>query len=247
MSRPHIAMRKIREVLRLTFGEELSLRLVGASLQIPPTTVADYVRRAKAANLTWPIPEGSSDNALDAMLFPTRQHVASDERPMPDWAKIHAELPRPHVTMMLLWHEYRELYPDGYGYSQFCAHYLCFAKTIDVVMRQEHKAGERLFVDLPGGKLPIYDVYRREVTSEAELFVAAMGASGLIYAEITPPQELIWWINAHVRAFVHIPLISDTESGVFGHLSMGVLTLCEECHAVPLSHLLLSLLWCAGA
>jgi hypothetical protein len=64
-------MRAIREVLRLTFGEGLSLRLVGASLQIPPTTVAEDVRRAKAANLTWPLPEGMSDNDLETLLLST--------------------------------------------------------------------------------------------------------------------------------------------------------------------------------
>lgn len=76
MPRPHISMRKIRDVVRLALHEGLSLRQTAASLQIPVTTVADHVRRAKAAGLSWPLPEGLDDVALEACcspLTPARQ------------------------------------------------------------------------------------------------------------------------------------------------------------------------------
>jgi transposase len=133
-------MRKIRDVIRLALGEGLSLREVGRSLDLPFTTVGDHVRRAVAAGLTWPLPAELDDRALEALLFPpvTPSNVA---RPMPDWAHIHAELRRKGVTLELLWLEYREQHPDGYGYSQFANLYRTFKGKVDVVMRQHHRAG----------------------------------------------------------------------------------------------------------
>jgi transposase len=192
-------MRKIRDVLRLTLGEGLSLRSTAASLQIPFTTVAEYARRAKASGITWPLPDELDDDALERMLF----HTAAPEpnRPLPDWKRTHVELRRPHVTLMLLWFEYREAHPDGYGYSQFCALYRRWQRHLDDVMRHEHKAGEKLFVDFAGDRIPLYDERRDKVVGEAELFVAALGASSYIYAEAFPSQELLYWVTGHVHAF----------------------------------------------
>src|SRR5438876_2355783 len=148
-------MRKIREVLRLSQHEGLSLREAAASLRLPFTTVGDHVRRARAAGLSWPLPDDLDDDALEARLFASAAPPA--DRPLPDWQQLHRELRRPAVTLALLWLEYREAHPDGYGYSQFCARYRAWQRGIDLVMRQEHKAGEKLFVDFPGQTIPIYD------------------------------------------------------------------------------------------
>jgi transposase len=196
-------MRKVRDVLRLRFHDELSLREVAASLQIPFTTVADHVKRASAAGLGWPLPEGMDDDALEDRLFASAA-PKTGTRPTPDWAKIHRELRRPHVTLMLLWFEYKETFPDGYEYSQFCVHYRRWRRHLDVVMRQEHKAGEKLFVDFPGQRIPIYDERTRAVVFEAELFVAVLGASSYLYAEALRSQELLHWISAHCHAFEFI-------------------------------------------
>ena len=201
MSRPHIAMRKIRDVLRLSIGEGLPLRQIGASLHIPATTAGDYVRRAKDAGLTWPLPDDLDDDSLESMLFGSPEPTSTQIRPMPDWAKIHLELRRPHVTRLLLWYEYKETFPNGIGYTQFCEHYRHFVSKVDVVMRQKHKAGERLYADFSGGKVPIYNNSRTELVTEAELFVSALGVSSLIYAEALPSQELMYWIDVHVRNF----------------------------------------------
>lgn len=200
MPRPHISMRKIREVLRLSQHEGLSLRQVAASLQLPFTTVGDHVRRARAAGLSWPLPEDLDDDALEARLFASAAPPA-DPRPLPEWQKVHRELRRPGVTLMLLWLEHREAHPDGYAYSQFCAHYRRWQRGIDLVMRQEHKAGEKLFVDFPGRTIPIYDDRTGERVLEAELFVAVLGASSYLYAEALPSQELMHWVAAHTHAF----------------------------------------------
>jgi len=197
--RPHISMRKIRDALRLNLGEGLSLRDVSASLQVPFTTVGDHVRRAKAAGLGWPLPEDLDDDGLEALLFSSA--APAQTRPVPDWAKVHVELRRPHVTLMLLWLEHKEAFPDSYAYSQFCEHYKRWRRGVDVVMRQEHKAGEKLFVDFPGRRIPVYDERTAEVVFEAELFVAVLGASSYLYAEALRSQELLHWVTGHVHAF----------------------------------------------
>ena len=198
MPRPHSAMRKIREIIRLRFGEGLSMRAVSASLQIPLTTVTDHVGRARCAGLSWPLPEDLDDEALEARLFAPAQPLRT--RPSPDWQKVHNELHRPGVTLMLLWFEYRECFPDGYAYSQFCEHYRRWRRHLDVVMRQSHKAGEKLFVDFPGDKIPIYDPATWEIAFEAELFVSVLGASSYLYAEAVRSQRLEHWVAAHVKA-----------------------------------------------
>ncbi len=202
MPRPHIAMRKIRDVLRLRHGEQLSIRQIGRSLELPHTTVADCLRRADRAQLSWPLPEGIGDDELEARLYGfSRPSTAS--RPLPDWKKIDKELKRPHVTLALLWLEYRETHPDGYAYSQFCELYRRFKRGLEVSMRQSHKAGERCFVDFPGATIPIYDEATGELSFDAELFVAVLGASSYTYAEAVASQRLEPFIAAHVHAFAY--------------------------------------------
>ena len=156
MPRPRVDMRKIREVLRLTFGEGLSRRQVGAAAGVPFTTVSDYVGRAVAAGVSWPLPEGLDDAGLEALLYPPAVPPAV-ARPAPDFDRVHRELRRKNVTLQLLWLEYREQNPDGYGYSQFCNLYRRWRGGIDVTMRQVHRAGEKLFAGFPGDTLPVWD------------------------------------------------------------------------------------------
>jgi len=115
--RPRLAMRKVRDILRLAWGQGLSRRQVGASLGIPFTTVADHLRRASEAGLSWPLPDGLDDAALEAILFAREPAPPTEARPVPDWRVVHRELRRPGVTLMLLWLEYKEANPDdGYSY-----------------------------------------------------------------------------------------------------------------------------------
>jgi transposase len=200
MPRPRLAMRNVREVLRLALGQGLSVRDVASSLGVARSTVSDHLRRSKEAGLSWPLPDDLSDSALEHLLFPAPAPV-STSRPLPDWKQVHKELRRKGVTLMLLWLEYRDAHPDGYGYSQFCYRYQQFCSTVDVVMRQEHRAGEKCFVDFPGQTLSIYDRKTGAVNFEAELFVAVLGASNYLYSEAVRSQDLGSWIAAHVNAF----------------------------------------------
>ena len=199
MPRPRSAMRKIREILRLALGEGLSRRATGAATGLPYTTVSDHLVRAARAGLSWPLPDGMDDAQLEARLFARAEPPPSASRPLPDWPLVHRELRRKGMTLQLLHMEYKERQPDGYQYTQFCRHYRAWQRHLDVVMRQEHRAGEKLFVDFAGQTLPIVDPDTGEVR-QAQLFVAVLGASSYTYAEALPSQELPHWIAAHVHA-----------------------------------------------
>jgi transposase len=194
-----LSMRKIKEVLRLKFELKLGDRQIARSCGINHNTVGDYMRRAKAAGLDrWPLPTELDDAAIEARLFPPRTALAP-VRPAPDWATIHDELRSKHVTLLLLWQEYKLANPDGYSYSRFCELYQDWSGKLDVVLRQEHLAGEKLFVDYAGATVPIIDSKTGEV-QEASIFVAVLGASSYTYAEATWKQDLPCWIGSHIRA-----------------------------------------------
>lgn len=136
---------------------------------------------------------------LEEMLFPKRAPVAGRSIPQPDWSEVHRELRRKSVTLSLLWVEYRQAHPDGYGYSQFCHNYSQWAKQLKPMMRQRHLAGEKLFIDYAGQTVPVVDAQTGEVR-DAEIFVAVLGASNYTYAEAHESQTLANWLGAHVRA-----------------------------------------------
>ena len=192
-------MRKIREALRLHYDAGLGVRAISRSLKASPSTVREYLVRAKLQGLTWPLPESLDDAALLQRLYPTPR-TNSRRLPPPQWSQVHRELRRKGVTLALLWEEYKAVHPEGMQYSWFCARYREWAAKVDVVMRQEHRAGERMFVDYAGHTVAVVDRDTGELR-EAQIFVAVLGASNYTYAEATWTQALPDWIASHVRAF----------------------------------------------
>jgi transposase len=191
---------KPREVLRLQWACGLSDRKIAQSVRISRPTVAEYVRRAQAAGLAWPLPDALDDAALERRLFPTAANTPAARRPLPDWTKVHQELKRKGVTLVLLWQEYKASTPDGLQYSQFCAAYRQWAGKLDLVMRQSYRAGETLFVDYAGQTMPVINALTGEVR-QAAIFIAVLGASNYTYAEATWTQSLPDWIGSPVRTF----------------------------------------------
>jgi transposase len=184
--------------MRLVFETGLSIRAAARSLDASPATVGDYIRRARRANLAWPLPEGLTEQALEARLFPPSA-PSKVSRPLPDWADIHRELQSKHVTLALLWEEYKAKYPDGLQYTQFCERYRAWSKHLDVVMRQTHRAGDKLFVDYAGDTVAVTDRQTGE-HRQAQIFIAVLGASNYTFAEATWTQSLADWTASHVRA-----------------------------------------------
>lgn len=193
-------MRKIREVLRLRHDHGLSTRTISTGCSVGSTTVYEYLRRARDAGLGWPLPEDLDDEKLEHLLFPPLPSGSADDRSLPDWPYVHTELRRKGVTRLLLWQEYKSGHPDGLQYTQFCDRYRRWRGRQDPVMRQSHKAGEKLFVDYAGQTVPIVDRSTGEARM-AEIFVAVLGASSYLYCEATWTQSLPDWIGSHIRAF----------------------------------------------
>lgn len=215
-------MRKLREVLRLRFELKLGYQQIGRSCAIAVSTVHKYLKRAEAAGVTWPLPDDWDEARVEQAIFwqaalTPKPHPA---RTAPDFAAIHQQLrTNKYVTLQLLWEEYRQATPEGYRYSRFCELYQRWRKKLDVVLRQDHKPGEKMFVDWAGATIPVYDRHTG-VAWQAPLFVATLGASSYTWAEATRDQQMESWLGAHAHAFQHfggIPFLAvpdNTKTGV---------------------------------
>ena len=200
MPAERVSMRRVREILRLKHECGATDRAIARSLGIARSTVAVTLDRLAAAALCWPLPASLSDRVLEAMLYagPGSQR-GMRRKTEPDWTHVHHELRRPGVTLMLLWEEYQQAAPDGYGYSRWCELYRGWEGRLSPTMRQSHPAGERMFVDYAGQTVELYDARTGEIRA-AQIFVAVMGASSYTYAEASWTQTLPDWIGSHVRA-----------------------------------------------
>jgi transposase len=200
MARKKLSMRQIQEILRLKYQNQLTVREIARSCGLPTSTVGDYLKRAEAAKISWPLPEGQGEKELVEQLMANTPAVADACTVLPDWPCIHLELRRKSVTLALLWQEYRRAHPGGYGYSRFCELYQRWAGTLDPVLRQIHLPGEKMFVDWAGQTVPIHSAQDGSV-SAAHVFVAVLGASNKTYAEAFENEQLAAWIAAHCHAY----------------------------------------------
>lgn len=196
--RGHVTMRKIREILRLKFMLNKSNRFIAKSMNTSRNTIKDCINKANLANIGWPIPDDLDDDILEQKLYPMLQAIKNDNRKDLDWAKINEELKRKSVTLALLWNEYIELNPSGISYSNFCRSYSLWCNKLEAWMRQDYKAGEKMFVDYAGDTVP---VIIDGVEHKAQIFVAVLGASNYTYAEATLTQSMQDWTESHSRAF----------------------------------------------
>jgi transposase len=216
-------MRTVREILRLHFEHSLSQRAIARACAVSPTTVGDHLERARQAGLDWSTVVALDDSSLKTVLFP-EDPAAASRKPLPDFDYLRSEMKRKGVTLQLLWEEYRAIHPDGYGRTQFFDLYRQHAKTIEPVMRFEHKAGEKLFVDFSGDAPSYVDRTTGEII-QVELFVAVIGASSRTYALAVASQQIPDWTRAHIGAFEFFGGV--TEIIVPDQLKSGVKTSCR--------------------
>ncbi|MEM6533028.1 MAG: IS21 family transposase [Myxococcota bacterium] len=193
-------MRKIREILHLRWAVGLSQRQVAASVRVSQSTVHDMCARAKSAGLSWPLPEELGDEELEQQLYRVPTPASQKARAEPDCVAIHRELRKKGLTLQLLWQEYIAQNENPLGYVQFCNRYRAFRKQAEPVMRQVHRAGEKMFVDFSGLKMPVANPETGEVRQH-EVFVATLGASNNTFAHIYESQDSRSWLDGHVRAY----------------------------------------------
>jgi transposase len=244
-----IKMHHVREVLRLK-ATGASNREVSGCLGIARSTVADVLARATSAGVGWPLAPDLTDEALAALIYKratASTNLGVRRRQEPDWAALHLELKRPHMTLMLLWEEYRAAHADGYCYSRFCELYRNFEDRLSPVMRQTHVAGDKMFVDFAGGTVPIVvDRHTGEIR-QAQIFVACLGASSYTFVQATWTQTTADWVGAQAsaldffggaprlivpdnpkaaitRACLYEPGVQRTYADFAAHFGMGVLS-----------------------
>jgi len=204
MPTERIAMRRVREILRLRFDAGLGGRDVARRAGIAPSTVREMFKRFSACGLGWPLPASTTDAELEERLYGkagTRQGLR--RRPEPDWAGIHSELKKKHVTLQIVWDEYIAANPDGYRYSRFCDLYRGWESRLPVTMRQTHLGGDKMFVDYAGDTVPVIVDRRTGKTQGAHIFVAVLGGSSLSFALATWAEKLPDWIEGHIQAFAY--------------------------------------------
>lgn len=224
MAKERVSMRKVKEILRLYWEEGLSRRQIARSCSISRSAVSEYIARAQKAGLRHPLPEELDDATIEAKLFPKEEPTGKAIRPMPAMEEIHRELQKKGVTLQLLWLEYKDKYPEGYQYSQFCELYRKWKSTLGLTLRQEHRAGEKMFVDFAGQTIPVTNPTTGEVT-QSEIFVAVLGASNYTYSEALESQALPCWIRGHVNGYEYFGGVASVT--VPDNLKSGVTKTCR--------------------
>jgi transposase len=194
MPQQRMDIRMIKDILRLKYSAALPHEAIARSLGISKGVVAKYLSLAGAASLDWVTVANLDEAGLERRLL--GRTVAQTQVVEADFARVHIELRRKGVTLMLLWQEYRAAHEGRrtWAYTQFCEHYKAFAKTLKRSMRQQRRAGEKLFIDYAGPTLALAD------GSRAQIFVAAMGASSYTFACATADQSMRSWLGAMARA-----------------------------------------------
>jgi transposase len=214
-------MRKLKEVLRLhSLG--LKQQQIARSCLIAQSTVHKYLKAAAAAGVSWPLPSDWDERRVEEVVSGApRPATAWRKTEAPDFHTIRQQLQmHRNLTLQLIWEEYRADHPAGYGYSHFCELYRSWVRHSDVVLRQEHRGGEKLFIDYAGDKIPIYDAKTGDVEFAASLFVAVLGASSYTFVEATRSQDLTCWIGSHIRVLEflngvpEVAIPDNTKTGV---------------------------------
>ena len=194
-------MRKTKEVMRLRYLSDLSNRNIEKLGVASKSAVSNISTHFEKSGLTIDEALEMEDEKLSALLFPElKQYQPKTAKPHPDWNYIHSELSKKGMTRLLLWQEYKEQYPDGYGYSQFKEYYNRYKKRLNPSMRQVHYAGDKLFVDFSGVTMPIANAITGEVR-KAQIFVSVLGTSGYTFVHAVMSQSTEDFITCHNEAF----------------------------------------------
>ncbi|HOV56420.1 MAG TPA: IS21 family transposase [Rhodanobacteraceae bacterium] len=193
-------MKNLKELLRLLLTTDLTNRQIAALRGVSHNTVERYRRRLEETHIDWEFVSKSDELALDFMLNDGREKLKR-KFVEPDWSEIHEALKRKGETLGRLWENYRPgLGDSGLSFTEFCRRYRRYCRALGLVMRQIHRAGEKMFVDYSGQLAWLTDPQTGARTA-VQIFVAVLGASSYVYAEATMTQSLLDWIGSHVRAF----------------------------------------------
>mgnify|MGYP000673924043 FL=1 len=240
-------MKDISKALKMRYKANISLREIAIATKLPHTTIADYCKRFDNCGYDLDVLLSLGDDKITSILFPTKKIVQKNfEKPMPDVEYIHKEIGKKGVTFELLWYEYKDIHPDGYGLSQFKEYYYRYKKRLNPSMRQTHIPGDKLFVDYSGLTMNVIDQFTGEIT-KVQVFVAVLGASGYTFVHATKSQTIKDFILSHTIAFdffggvpnVLVPdnlksaIISNNKKGIVENESYSELARHYDCVISP--------------
>ena len=240
-------MKDISKALKMRYMANISLREIAIATKLPHTTIADYCKRFDNSGYDLDVLLSFGDDKIISILFPNKKIVQKNlEKPMPDVEYIHKEIVKKGVTFELLWYEYKDIHPDGYGLSQFKEYYYRYKKRLNPSMRQTHIPGDKLFVEYSGLTMNVIDQFTGEV-SKVQIFVAVLGASGYTFVHATKSQTLKDFILSHTKAFdffggvpnVLVPdnlksaIISNNKKGIVENESYSELARHYDCVISP--------------
>ena len=206
MPTERIAMRRVREMLRLSRDAGLATREVARRTGVAPSTLREMFRRFERSGLAWPLPLDLADAGLETLLYGeagTKQ--GRRRRVEPDWAALNRELKRKHVTLQILWDEYIETNPDGYRYSRFCDLYRAWEARLPVTMRQTHLGGDKLFVDYAGSTVPIVDASTGEITKA--MADAALMRQAMLKRDLENVMVVSRWVCVDGQSLIQMRII----------------------------------------
>lgn len=204
---------KYREIIRLAQPDlKLSQEKIAASCNASKGTVNKVLKLARERQLSWPLPESYTDQAIAGILYPEKkQHEAESDRKEPDYEYIRKELLRNGVNKKLLWTEYLEqcrLSGDKpLMYSQFCYYIQQDEQKHRATMHIDRKPGEQIEVDWAGDPAQITDPDTGEVIN-AYIFVGVLTYSQYPYVEAFLDQKQPSWISAHVHMYSYFGGVS---------------------------------------
>jgi transposase len=194
-------MHSIKEVLRLKYLGNLSNRNIETLGIASKSAVSNFTSSFEKSGLDIHQALAMEEEQLLVCLFPeSKRSCSPTNKPHPDWNAVHTELAKKGMTRLLLWEEYKQQHPDGYGYTQFKEYYNRYKRSLNPSMRQIHYAGDKLFVDFSGLTMPIADAVTGEV-KKAQIFVSVLGASGYTFAYAVMHQSTEAFIECHNQAF----------------------------------------------
>ena len=242
-----LSMKKIKEILKLKYITDISYRQISRAVNVPPSTVADYCKRFKITKYTIDEILKNDEDIIYQLLFPEKKLPrVYEDRPLPDTGYIHKEIAKKGVTFELLWMEYKEQNPNGYGISQFKEHYYKFKNKINPTMRQTYIPGHQMFVDYSGLTVPYQDSKTGEVF-KSQIFVSVLGNSGCAFVHATPSQKQECFIKSHILAYefyggvpkVNVPdnlksaIISNNKRGIIINESYSEMCRYYNCAVEP--------------
>jgi len=207
MPNKRLAMKSIREILRLHYSCGLSRKRIKRLIGVSRASISDYINRAESAGISWPLPDDMDDSQLENLLFPKKDPI-EPAKPKPDCAYIHKELRKKHVTLTLLWIEYKEQFPHGYQLTQFSDYYRAWLKKLNLSMKQVHLAGQKAFSDFAGDTIMIHD-QKTGIETPVHLFVCTLGASNYTFARAYPDETGRSWCTGQAAAFQYFQGVTE--------------------------------------